>query len=227
MRRVRQYNNPCRSVAQPGSASGLGPEGREFESLHSDHPPLIIGNLARPKLCGWWREKPVAIRRCHSIKRGSPMVHDSGVGFMARARIYKPCKTSMQSGRKAQVTRGNAWVLEYPRSAAVRPEPLMGWQSSADTHGRFVSASPTRTAPSPMPRRAGSNIRSPNRSSAASSRRPMPTISPLRATGPGRTRRHRLSCLTGWLLLDFLYRIRHNALIRPAPSPAVAWQMVP
>ena len=26
----------CRSVAQPGSASGLGPEGREFESLHSD-----------------------------------------------------------------------------------------------------------------------------------------------------------------------------------------------
>src|SRR3546814_7519676 len=26
-----------RSVAQPGSASGLGPEGREFDSLHSDH----------------------------------------------------------------------------------------------------------------------------------------------------------------------------------------------
>ena len=39
----------------------------------------------------------------------------------------------MQSGRKAQVTRGNAWVLEYPRSAVVRPDPLMGWQSSADT----------------------------------------------------------------------------------------------
>ena len=30
-----------RSVAQPGSASGLGPEGREFESLHSDHFPFI------------------------------------------------------------------------------------------------------------------------------------------------------------------------------------------
>ena len=56
---------------------------------------------------------------------------------MTRARIYKPCKTSMQSGRKASVTRGNAWVLEYPRSAAVRPDPLMGWQSSADT-GRQV-----------------------------------------------------------------------------------------
>ena len=31
------YKTVCRSVAQPGSASGLGPEGREFESLHSDH----------------------------------------------------------------------------------------------------------------------------------------------------------------------------------------------
>ena len=28
-------NSP--SLAQSGSASGLGPEGREFESLHSDH----------------------------------------------------------------------------------------------------------------------------------------------------------------------------------------------
>ena len=28
-----------RSVAQPGSASGLGPEGQKFESSHSDHPP--------------------------------------------------------------------------------------------------------------------------------------------------------------------------------------------
>ena len=52
---------------------------------------------------------------------------------MVRARIYKPCKTAMQSGRKAAVTRGNGWVLEYPRSTAVRPEALMGWQSSADT----------------------------------------------------------------------------------------------
>ena len=43
----------------------------------------------------------------------------------------------MQSGRKAAVTRGNVWVLEYPRSKAVRPERLMGWQSSADT-GRQV-----------------------------------------------------------------------------------------
>ena len=39
----------------------------------------------------------------------------------------------MQSGRKSSVSRGNNWVLEYPRSAAVRPDALMGWQSSDDT----------------------------------------------------------------------------------------------
>lgn len=35
--RVSPLPFTARSVAQPGSASGLGPEGREFESLHSDH----------------------------------------------------------------------------------------------------------------------------------------------------------------------------------------------
>ena len=39
MLRVRfSYPAPVnRSVAQPGSASGLGPEGPRFESLYSDH----------------------------------------------------------------------------------------------------------------------------------------------------------------------------------------------
>src|SRR5690606_31077839 len=31
------YLRACRGVAQPGSASGLGPEGREFESRRPDH----------------------------------------------------------------------------------------------------------------------------------------------------------------------------------------------
>ena len=31
------YIAPCRGVAQPGSASGLGPEGRKFESCLPDH----------------------------------------------------------------------------------------------------------------------------------------------------------------------------------------------
>lgn len=48
---------------------------------------------------------------------------------MAKARIYKPAKTSMQSGRGKTAL----WVLEYPRSASVAPDTLMGWQSSSDT----------------------------------------------------------------------------------------------
>ena len=39
-----------RSVAQPGSASGLGPEGREFESLHSDQ--LINSTMSKKLIFG-------------------------------------------------------------------------------------------------------------------------------------------------------------------------------
>ena len=45
------------------------------------------------------------------------------------ARIYRPAKTSMQSGR-AKLKR---WVIEFPRSTKVAPDALMGWQSSSDT----------------------------------------------------------------------------------------------
>lgn len=46
-----------------------------------------------------------------------------------KARIYKPVKSAMQSGR------GNTrqWVLEYETESARIPEPLMGWSSSEDT----------------------------------------------------------------------------------------------
>ena len=59
---------------------------------------------------------------------------------MRVAKIYKPAKTAMQSGRGK--TKG--WVLEYPRDGRVAAEPLMGWQASADTARqvklRFASA---------------------------------------------------------------------------------------
>ena len=45
-----------------------------------------------------------------------------------RARIYKPAKTAMQSGR----ARTKSWVLEYEPESPNRPDPLMGWSSSAD-----------------------------------------------------------------------------------------------
>ena len=50
-----------------------------------------------------------------------------------RARIYRPAKTAMQSGR----AKTGAWVLEFEPEDAVTPDPLMGWCGSADT-GRQV-----------------------------------------------------------------------------------------
>jgi hypothetical protein len=46
-----------------------------------------------------------------------------------KARLYKPAKTAMQSGR------GNVkrWVLEFEPQAPKTQDPLMGWTSSADT----------------------------------------------------------------------------------------------
>jgi hypothetical protein len=48
---------------------------------------------------------------------------------MAGARIFRPAKTAMQSGR-AQTRQ---WVLEYEPATPREPEPLMGWSSARDT----------------------------------------------------------------------------------------------
>ncbi|MDE2135028.1 MAG: ETC complex I subunit [Alphaproteobacteria bacterium] len=45
-----------------------------------------------------------------------------------RARIYKPTKTAMQSGK----ARTKAWLLEYEPASPREIDPLMGWTSSAD-----------------------------------------------------------------------------------------------
>jgi hypothetical protein len=46
----------------------------------------------------------------------------------AVARIFRPAKTAMQSGRgKTQ-----RWVFEYAPAVARAVEPLMGWTSSSD-----------------------------------------------------------------------------------------------
>ena len=46
-----------------------------------------------------------------------------------KARIYKPAKTAMQSGRG----RTDSWLLEYEHSTARGNDPLMGWVSAGDT----------------------------------------------------------------------------------------------
>lgn len=48
---------------------------------------------------------------------------------MIKARIYKPSRNAMQSGRAKTLH----WVLEYESSTAKRPEPLMGWTQADDT----------------------------------------------------------------------------------------------
>ena len=80
------YKIFVRGVAQPGSASGLGPEGRRFKSCRPDHK------------------------------------------IMKKAKIYKPTKTAMQSGKKNTKT----WLLEFDTLDS-GINPLTGWETSIDT----------------------------------------------------------------------------------------------
>ncbi|MDE3114959.1 MAG: ETC complex I subunit [Pseudomonadota bacterium] len=50
-----------------------------------------------------------------------------------RARIYRPSKTAMQSGK----ARTRAWVLEYEPEVPRTPDPLMGWTSSSDMRSQI------------------------------------------------------------------------------------------
>jgi hypothetical protein len=50
------------------------------------------------------------------------------------ARIYRPSKTAMQSGKAK--TRG--WVLDFEPKDARRPDPLMGWTHTSDTESSQV-----------------------------------------------------------------------------------------
>jgi hypothetical protein len=51
---------------------------------------------------------------------------------MPKVRIYRPAKSTMQSGW------GNTreWVMEFEPDQPEHHEPLMGWVSSADTKGQ-------------------------------------------------------------------------------------------
>jgi NADH dehydrogenase ubiquinone Fe-S protein 4 len=49
---------------------------------------------------------------------------------MTLARIYRPAKTAMQSGRGG---RAKKWLLDYEPASRRDPDPLMGWSSALDT----------------------------------------------------------------------------------------------
>ena len=71
-----------------------------------------------------------SVIRCISEIEGATLIINE---VNMNARIYKPSKTAMQSGRKGKISRGCEWVLTYARRSAATPDPLMGWQSSSDT----------------------------------------------------------------------------------------------
>jgi hypothetical protein len=50
------------------------------------------------------------------------------------ARIFRPSKTAMQSGR----AKTNEWVLEFEPKDARRSDPLMGWTVTSDTESSQI-----------------------------------------------------------------------------------------
>ena len=56
------------------------------------------------------------------------------------ARIFRPAKTSMQSGTAKT---GN-WVLEFEQASPRVVEPLMGWTSSSDMRQQLSLKFPTK-----------------------------------------------------------------------------------
>lgn len=53
---------------------------------------------------------------------------------MANARIYRPAKTAMQSGR----AKTGQWALDYEQAAGRFVDPLMGWTGSCDTRQQLT-----------------------------------------------------------------------------------------
>jgi hypothetical protein len=56
------------------------------------------------------------------------------------ARIYRPARTAMQSGK----AKTHEWVLEFAPASARTPDPLMGWTSSTDMNGQARLNFPTK-----------------------------------------------------------------------------------
>jgi len=53
------------------------------------------------------------------------------------ARIFRPARTAMQSGRAKTAN----WVLEFEPSDARRQDPLMGWTQTGDTSSSQIKLS--------------------------------------------------------------------------------------
>jgi hypothetical protein len=58
----------------------------------------------------------------------------------AQARIFRPARSAMQSGKG----KTREWILEFEPAAARRPDPLMGWAGSGDTRSQIQLTFATR-----------------------------------------------------------------------------------
>jgi len=56
------------------------------------------------------------------------------------ARIYRPAKNAMQSGK----ANTKDWVLEFEPASARRSDPLMGWTQTTDMNGQLRLSFDTR-----------------------------------------------------------------------------------
>jgi hypothetical protein len=58
------------------------------------------------------------------------------------ARLYKPTKTAMQSGR----AKTHEWIVEFESTERKKQDPLMGWAGSRDTQTQVFLKFPTQDA---------------------------------------------------------------------------------
>ncbi len=67
------------------------------------------------------------------------------------ARIYKPARSAMQSGK----AKSDGWVLEFEQSVKREADPLMGWTSAGETATQVKLAFATREEAEAYARREG------------------------------------------------------------------------
>jgi hypothetical protein len=67
------------------------------------------------------------------------------------ARIYKPARNAMQSGKG----KSQEWILEFEQQAPRTPDPLMGWTSASETMTQVRLKFATREEAEAYARRKG------------------------------------------------------------------------
>ena len=67
------------------------------------------------------------------------------------ARIFRPAKTAMQSGR----AKSRGWILAFEPGSARVSDPLMGWTQTTDTDGQVRLSFDTREDAVAYTRRRG------------------------------------------------------------------------